>query len=228
MSGNLCLVDGLRNNVTNFLSDELSLQRKFYQESEQVFKIPFKMYDEIKDSINNDKDFDNLANAFPRSGSDIEAGSDLTSSSALYSLNKSINPITYKKICVKLESLRKNLKLKNIFKDVADKDIRILMTDANKNVFYDSSKLKDSGLFQYEGNEGLNLPENAKPSFIAPKINECHVGRSSFTMAETSPKGFAVTTAWSGTLGRPEHRVCIALRNNNGVVGAILAISRPF
>jgi hypothetical protein len=93
--------------------------------------------------------------------------------------------------------------------------------------FYDSAKLKDSALFQYEGNEGVNIPGNATAKFLENKINECHAGRSVFTNAETSKEGFAVTTAWSGTLKRPEHRVCKALRNNNKIVGAIIAISIP-
>jgi len=222
-----CLLEGLRGNVTNFLSDEFSLQQKYYQNSDTVFETPFKMYHEIKDLLDG-PDIKGIGSIFTKSGLDMVEGQGLDlENSALYSSAGLVNPITYKIMCKKIEILRQKLKLRETFKNVADKDIRITLTNANKDVFYDSAKLKDSTLFQYEGNEGANISVNATAKFLENKINDCHAGRSVFTNAEISKEGFAVTTAWSGTLKRPEHRVCKALRNNNKIVGAIIAISIP-
>ena len=227
MSGNICLVDGLRNNVTNFLSDELSLQKKFYQELDTVFEIPFKMYDEIKDLLDG-PDIKGIGNIFTKSGLDMVEGQGLDlENSALYSSTGTVNPITYKTMCKKIEIFRGKLKLKETFKNVPNKDIRIVISNANKDIFYDSAKLRDPSVYQYEGNEGLNLPSNATSKFIENKINECHAGRVVFSLAETSQDNFAVTTSWSGTLKRLEHRVARACLNDNKIVGAIIAISIP-
>jgi hypothetical protein len=226
-----CLLKGLGDNVTNFLGDVLSnefdLQKNFYQNSDSIFETPFKMYNEIKDLLDG-PDIRDIGNIFTKAGPDMVEGPGLDlANGSLYSSAGLVNPITYKIMCKKIQILRQKLKLRETFKNVPDRDIRILITNPNKDVFFDSAKLKDSALFLYDGNEGLNIPGNATAKFNDNKINENHVGRFVFTNAEISKEGFAVTTNWSGTLKRQEHRVCKALRNNKKNVVAIIAISIP-
>ena len=85
------------------------------------------------------------------------------------------------------------------FTGVADGDIRIVFTDCNKCVGYDTAK--------------TNTKANAFAS-----INECHVNRVEFSLAETTNNGIAVNTRWSSTINALEHRMVFALRDSQGRV----------
>jgi hypothetical protein len=155
----------------------------------------------------------------------------LSSTSALFSASGTINPIAYKNMLTSLQNFRSSISTLPVFRGVAAQNIRIVFTDSNKVVGFDSAKLTDAGAsYTVAGNEGLNIPANAFPKIYTPSsgvINECHVGRIEFAQAEESPNKIAINTRWSGTLKQTENRAVFALETSHHLRSGLLAISMP-
>jgi hypothetical protein len=169
-----------------------------------------------------------LPQAMATRGNDDTTTAGLTSSSAIYFTDGTINANTYLNLVTSLQNLRSSLASLPVFSGVAASDLRIVFTDSTKSVAFDSSKLGDSGAsYTVVGNQGDNTTLKALAKlYSSTNINECHVGRVEFTAAELSANRMAINRRWSGTLKRLEDRVVFALKYGNKVTG-LLAISKP-
>jgi hypothetical protein len=165
----------------------------------------------------------------------------LKTNACMFDSNGNINPSTYLNMVVSIENFRYILSQKQFFSGIPADKIRIVFTDANKTVGFDSAKMKDKGaVFDISMTEALDVSNNApslgtnKIQFAFPKIyesvnliNECHVGRVEFEQAELASNSIGINRRWSGTLKTDESRAVFALKSPSGNVTGLLAVSIP-
>ena len=158
-----------------------------------------------------------LANAMLKKGSDdANTTSGIVSTTNIFDATSGINTNAYSNMLVSLAAFKTAIKALPAFTGVADGDIRIVFTDCNKCVGYDTAKTNT------KANAFAKLSATS-----AASINECHVTRVEFSLAETANNGIAVNTRWSSTINALEHRVVFALRDSQGRVSGLLGISKP-
>jgi len=176
----------------------------------------------ISELVKNEKLMKFLPKAMVSIGNDNNV---VNQNSCLYGSNGNKNPNFYLALVNELQLFRQTLHTK-LFSNLLQQQVRLLLSDNNKNIGFDSSKLPNGG-DSFIGENGDNTVERAFPSLTAgssDRINENHTGRIEFSHAEEY--GFAVNSRWSGTLKSVEDRIAIGLIYN-GAVTAILVISLP-
>ena len=161
--------------------------------------------------------FTHLANAMLKKGSDdASATSGLLSTTNIFDATSGVNTNAYTNMLTSLAAFKVAIKALPAFASVSDADIRIVFTDCNKCVGYDTAKTNT------KANAFAKLSATS-----ASSINECHVNRVEFSLAETANNGITVNTRWSTTINALEHRVVFALRDSEGRVSGLLGISKP-